>query len=1236
MAKDRKSASAGEEDDSLLVHPATQGASADESQAANSDVDTSPNESDDAQVDSQAYWEAEEILDEVGKQYLISWKGKDEDGEPYKPTWEPKDNANELLIASWIKYGKPKKEAEKKRRKEEKAKEKSAKKAAKQRRLSGNKPRSSTTASTSTSTTRNHSIEVDEPAPPKKAKRKMVLSDSESSQQSQPQPVKKQKAVEVREKKKVAFDIMLDDSDDEVAQQLGTQPQPQPQATVEAVSVQADEQEPEPVSSGGTSASVIPDSQAVVVATPLEAARLAVEEPVDDSQGSSGMSASQQRRQVTGLNSPATSHSDLEMQPAGEKDDPLDHGNDRLSPAAEAAPVQRRLGLVPVPSAASFGLHHPVSSQLDRIEDPDSSPARSPFRNQQNRPAASPSPLRARTAKPRLQLVAADEDDSASPADLPLPSSGASLASLASLPIIVSTTLARLPGASPVRPFDIRPATSTTAVKRRPFRPPTPPAESEIGAGGAAGAALARPAAAPRPATPEVVEETQFISQEVEGDFADEFFNDLFDFDAAAEMSEVPSGKAAGEANDAGEGYPPNGHQPYGGGAPPAGGAGGASQHPGPSHIPGYIAGPPGMPPPMYGYGGPSGFYGGGFPPMHLPPAHAGVVQPFHQPPPKREHDGEEDSASKRARTDEYGRPLPPHASYPAYGPPLGGSGYYAPPHLSPFTTQPLPASQSSPYPQYPAARPPPAVNVISPSPSGTVALSSPSLARVQSMEPFGASPAASPVNGRSAPSAPAPSVPAGAGTSHRSPSPNPPPAISAAFLPPSSPSVPGSSVPGFSLSRNSSPAPGGAKVDEIIALVKTSPHILETDETMPEIEKFLRDPKGYSANPDAPLLRSEFWPFELRHVTVDGVEKVDFIILRSREGTFQLKRATVGKVPVDFARSLAHTSTRERGMTPAVDAVPTLATSSPAPGPPPAPPAPSTMTRDQLEQEVERLRLATQAFEAELTTARPAVAEVATLKAEVAALQKTNKQLQNSRDSAQQDLSYVQAQYQIASNAASDRANEATAAEAEIKRLNILLDSGLKQKELLHAAKEKQIKDELKLLRKQVKFIQETTRRTNEHEVREKASRWDDHVAAMEIKAADEARRAKGEATMMDDADNLDDDERETAQSSIAEESLVSAAASSDASRFITTLVHGNVAIGAFPSSSAASSSMAEPSTLLDSSTMLSSGTGSAEADYRCEWRVGTDSQAEACGAVCPSKEMLHEHVLGHIPSSA
>jgi len=77
----------------------------------------------------------------------------------------------------------------------------------------------------------------------------------------------------------------------------------------------------------------------------------------------------------------------------------------------------------------------------------------------------------------------------------------------------------------------------------------------------------------------------------------------------------------------------------------------------------------------------------------------------------------------------------------------------------------------------------------------------------------------------------------------HRSPSPLPPAAVPAA---PASPSL-AATHPGSFISRNSSPAPGPGKADEVIALVKTSPHIAETDGTKAEIERFLRDPKAYS-----------------------------------------------------------------------------------------------------------------------------------------------------------------------------------------------------------------------------------------------------------------------------------------------------------------------------------------------------------------------------------------------------
>lgn len=102
----RSDTAEAEQDDSLVVHPATQAADAEvESEGAD---DASESE-DEGGVDSQGFWEAEAIvryvlllcdairrinffrrlvqLDETRSQYLIAWKGVDEKGNRWKPTW---------------------------------------------------------------------------------------------------------------------------------------------------------------------------------------------------------------------------------------------------------------------------------------------------------------------------------------------------------------------------------------------------------------------------------------------------------------------------------------------------------------------------------------------------------------------------------------------------------------------------------------------------------------------------------------------------------------------------------------------------------------------------------------------------------------------------------------------------------------------------------------------------------------------------------------------------------------------------------------------------------------------------------------------------------------------------------------------------------------------------------------------------------------------------------------------
>ncbi|GAA5844035.1 hypothetical protein JCM11251_003005 [Rhodosporidiobolus azoricus] len=1208
-------------DDSLVVHPATQAVAQDSNDSASireaSDPSSSP-----AGEDSQGFWEAKEILDEAGSKYLISWKGTDENGKPWEPTWEPKANANSLLIESWRNGGRArKKKADKQRRHEEKNRGKAAKKAGKERKHVSRICYTPPVASERSS--RDDSAEVQEP-PRKVVKRKMVLSDSEASSQPH-QLVEEHNPVEVAPLKRVKFDVIVieDDNQNETA----SPPQQVCQDKAEAVAAASSEE---------TSGSLVPDSQCLPIL--LLDRREAVEDSLRGSQGhasGSTSSASSRARQIAQLNSPATSHSDLDGHSCeGDEYDELSmfdpiFPDRRSSPEAEAVQSFRHLRRVPVPRAAAFGLHHLASSQLDPIENPDSSPrrSRSPFDLHYHQRSASSQLRPSRSAKKALELVTVEDESPASSFEAEVQSSTA--ASYVSLPIPAISSITHMVGGSPLRPASTRTAVSSSIIaKPQPFRPPTPPAEAGISVGRAAVASVPRPPAALRAASLEVVEESQVEAEQAE-EFVQEFLDNFLDFVGGA--SQDMSGKVGGEAQDAGEGgYPSGGYNPYGAGAPPSG-AGNGGPPPGPSHIPGYIPAPqPGAMPLGYGYAAPGYPGGGGFPPMHLPPTHAYTASPYPQPV-KRERDYEDGGDSKKPRTDQYGRPLPqaespvpaaqpPHHAIPSPYP----SAYYPPqthvaqPPPSPFQThshspQPFPPSASSPY-TAPLATRPPALNVISPSPVTTGTAASPSLARVQNTGPVSSAPAS---NGHTAPSSPAQTTSL----------PTRPPSPHAASIAPSAPVNPSSSAviafaPSTTVSRNGSPAPTAAKVDELIALVRASPYILETDGTKVEIEKFLRDPLGYKASADAPLMGSEFWAFELRRQNQQGAEKADFVVLRSKEGNYQLKRAARDKV--EFATSLSHTASRMRGLTPAVE---TAGISNPAP---PPPLQPSQMTRDQLEQEVERLRQANQAAETELAALRPAAAEAAKLAVDVQTLQKTNKSLQNSRDSAQSDLVYVQAQYQAASGAAVERANEARLAEEETARLRTLLDTGLQQKQQLHAAKEKQLKSEVAKLRKEMGFYKEQSRRTNEFAVREAAAKWAEHVAAMKIRTEEEARRARGEI-VEEDVDTSDDevDATVTTAASVGEVAAATAAAASSSQDFHTTLARGSISMGAFPSSSAA-----EPSTL-SSTSATTFGTQSTAlpvaSDYRCEWRVGAESQAEVCGAVCPSKDALYEHVMGH-----
>lgn len=88
-----------------------------------------------------------------------------------------------------------------------------------------------------------------------------------------------------------------------------------------------------------------------------------------------------------------------------------------------------------------------------------------------------------------------------------------------------------------------------------------------------------------------------------------------------------------------------------------------------------------------------------------------------------------------------------------------------------------------------------------------------------------------------------------------------------------------------------------------------------------------------------------------------------------------------------------------------------------------------------------------------------------------------------------------MQAQYQEASVAAVARAREAMVAEAEASRLKLLLDSGLRQRDLFQKGQEKMLKEQVQRLQVEVKLLKEERKRTNDVELRTRASLWESYL---------------------------------------------------------------------------------------------------------------------------------------------
>ena len=728
----------------------------------------------------------------------------------------------------------------------------------------------------------------------------MVVPESEaSSQPSQPRKKKAKAVVDepvesqpVQPKKRVAFDLLLsDDEGDQVTnngddddEHDSTEAPTAPRTAPDPIGLE-DADEPA-ASSGSTSASVVPDSQA---APPL----------LDQSTSSFAlpyMSAAQTDRQPQlSMHSPASSNLDVadRRSDLGDDDvaifDPLQHNDYDRTSSHEPEPLPD-LRPVPISAVSAFQLADSIlvrSSQLDPIEDPDSSPRRSPFRRQQGNSSPQHASPRPRPAKTRLELVSADQDEVVSPlSSFELEVLSATAASYVSLPMSASdapAVSAQSTSASWSRP---RALVTAQAVKRPLARAPDALVELEAGSDVALRAAVRLP-------SPDAVDDEADFAP-TQGGVDDEgrqceFFDEIFDYEGGAAPTQQAL-SAAGEKSgaeldapqqDAGEGSAPHGHSGYGA----SGSYGGAQQGEQPqqqsyqqqqqqqqqpqqygasSASYGYPAAP--SIPGGYGFGSAPGFPGSGYrPTLPAPYGHAHAVAP--PQPQKRDLEDASGEANKKARTESTPQP---HA-YPAAAHAHSPYSNLPPSITAPYGVSPSAYGYPSSHGPASSARPP-ALNVYAPPPppsAGPSALASPSLARVQSQDPFGQARTTPPPAATSSPvvlsaglSSPlVASVPA-----HRSPSPLPPSAPSSNPAP-ASPSIGGVGGPSGFISRNSSPAPGPGKADEVVALVKTSSHIVEEDGTKAEIERFLRDPKAYSSAscPSSyPLPRSRRAPLTL------------------------------------------------------------------------------------------------------------------------------------------------------------------------------------------------------------------------------------------------------------------------------------------------------------------------------------------------------------------------------------
>lgn len=252
------------------------------------------------------------------------------------------------------------------------------------------------------------------------------------------------------------------------------------------------------------------------------------------------------------------------------------------------------------------------------------------------------------------------------------------------------------------------------------------------------------------------------------------------------------------------------------------------------------------------------------------------------------------------------------------------------------------------------------------------------------------------------------------------------------------------------------------------------------------------------------------------------------------------------------------------------------------------------------MEAELEALRSSSKAQAEELAALRPLVAEVAKMKTDLEKLTKQNKSLANSKEAAQNDFAYMQAQYTTASNAAVARAREAQVAEEETTKLRGMLDVGLKQRDLVAKSEKRALKLEVARLRTEVGLCRAMERRIGASGVLQKAGKWDDMVA-----------REKYDNQMYDDREQaMLEEEEEAERERNREEAEERERERLDA----LERAQERAAREKREQEAAAAAPVLVPAATAEVKT---------EEQFACEWRMDKESQVEPCGAIVDSREV-------------